>query len=135
MIYVNFSDIRDPLKQNLALQFCRNYKDISIFAEAHINFDQIHHIRNNWLGPIFSSSEDSHTKGLLVLLHLDLAGVTDIDTDPKRRFLTFKFTPSNNRVLFIYVPLGHSTREQLAMGCFSEELQNYSENKTRLNLC
>ena len=54
MIYVNFGGIRDPLKQNLALQFCRNRnKDASILTETRINFDQIHHIRNKWLASIF----------------------------------------------------------------------------------
>ena len=63
MIYVNFGGIRDPLKQNLALQFCTNQnKDVSILTETHINLDQIHHIRNNWLGAIFFSLGDNHTK-------------------------------------------------------------------------
>ena len=30
-------------------------KVISILTETHINHDQIHHTRNNWLGPIFFS--------------------------------------------------------------------------------
>ena len=81
-------------------------KDISILTETHINHDQIHHqihiIRNNWLGPIFFSPGDSHTKGLLALLHLGLEGVTEVDTDPKGRFVSFKVTPSNDRVLCVY---------------------------------
>ena len=93
MIYDNFNGIRDPLKQNLALQFCRNRnKDVSTLTETHINLDQIHHIRNNWLGAIFFSPGDSHTKGLLVLLHLVLEGVTEVDTDVKGRFASFKFS-------------------------------------------
>ena len=64
MIFANVGGFKDPLKQDLALEFCRNQnKDFSILTEPHINHDQIHHIRNNWLGPIFSSPEDSHTKG------------------------------------------------------------------------
>ena len=103
MIYVNFGGIRDPLKQNLALQFCRNRnKDVSILTEIRINLDQKHHIRNNWLGAIFFSPGDSHTKGLLVLLHLGLEGVIEVDTDPKGRFVSFKVTPSNDRVLCVY---------------------------------
>ena len=63
MICDNFGGIRDPLKQNVALQFCRNRnKDVSILTETHINLDQIHHIRNNWLGAIFFSPGDSHKK-------------------------------------------------------------------------
>ena len=103
MIYDNFGGIKDPLKQNLALQFCRNRnKDVSILTETHINFDQIHHIRNNWLGAIFYSPGDSHTKGLLVLSHLALEGVTEVDTDPKGRFMSIKVTLSNDRTLCVY---------------------------------
>ena len=111
MIYVNFGGIRDPLKQYLALQFCRNWnKNVTILTETQINLNQIHHIRNNCLDTIFFSLEDSHTKGLLVLLHLGLEGVTEVDTDPKGRIVSFKVTPSNDSVLCVYDPLGHSTR-------------------------
>ena len=130
MIYVNFGDIRDPLKQNLSLQFCRNRnKDVIILTETHINLDQIHHIRNNWLSAIFFSLGDSHTKGLLVLLHLRIEGVTDVDTGPKGRLSSFKFTPSNDRVLCVHDPSGHSTREQLAKVRFFEGPQNCMGNK------
>ena len=132
MIYVNFGGSRDSLKQNLAMQFCKNRnKDVSVLTETHINLDQIHHIRNNWLGAIFFSPGDSHTKGLLVLLHLSLEGVTEVDTDPKGRFASFKVTPSNNRVLCLCS--GHSTRKQLSRGRFFEGLQNHMENKNEGN--
>ena len=63
MIYDNFGGNRDPLKQNLALQFCRiGNKDASILTETHINLDKFHHIRNNWFDAIFLSSEDIHAK-------------------------------------------------------------------------
>ena len=95
MTYDNFDGIRDPLKQNLALQFCRKRnKDIRILTETHINLDQIHHIRKNWLTAIFFSPGDSYTKGLLVLLHLVPEGVTEVGTDPKGRLVSFKVTPS-----------------------------------------
>ena len=71
----------------MALEFCRKKnKDISILNETHISHDQIHHqihIRNNWLGPIFSSAGESHTKGLLILLHPALKCITEVDTDLK----------------------------------------------------
>ena len=137
MIYVNSGGIRDPLKQNLALQFCRNRnKDASILTETQINLDQIHEIRNNCLGAIFFFSVDSHTKELLVLLHLGLEGIIEVDTDPKGRFVFFKVTPYNDSVLCVYAPLGHRTREQLAKGgwgCFFEGLQNYMENNNEGN--
>ena len=71
----------------------KNSQDISILAETHINHDQIHHqicIRNNWLGPIFFSPGYSHTKRSLVLFHPGLEGITEVDTDPKGRFVSFK---------------------------------------------
>ena len=80
----------------------RPKKDVSILTETHIDPDQIHHIRNNWLGTIFLSPGDSHTKRLLVSLHLGLEGVTEFDTDPKGRFVPFNATPSNDRVLCVY---------------------------------
>ena len=112
MIYDNFDGIKDPLKQNLELQFCRNrYKDVIISTEEHINLDQIHYIRNNWLGSIFFSPGDSHTKELLVLLLLSLEGVTEVDTDPKGRFVSTKIVPFNDRVLYVCalaIALGYS---------------------------
>ena len=103
MIYDNFGGIRDPLKQNLAFQFCRNRnKDVSILTETHINFDQIHYIRNNGLSNIFFSFGDSLTKDLLGLLHLGLEDVIEADTDPKGRFVSFKVTPINDKVLCVY---------------------------------
>ena len=41
MIYDQVSGIREPLKQDLALEFCRNQNnDINILTETHINNDQ-----------------------------------------------------------------------------------------------
>ena len=62
----------------------KNPRDIIILTETHINHEQIHHqihIRNNWLGPIVFSPGDSHTKGLLVLLHPVIKGITEVDTE------------------------------------------------------
>ena len=96
MIYDNVSGIRDSLKQDLALEFCRKKKDIRIVTETHINHDQIHHqvhLRNNWLEPNLFSPGDSHTKGSLALLHPGLKGINEVDTDPKGGFVSFKVTP------------------------------------------
>ena len=129
-MYDHIGSIRDPLKQDLALEFCRNQnKVISILTETHINHDQIHHIRNNWLGSNFFSLGDSHTKGCLSCFIWELK----VDTDPKGRFVSFKFTPSNDRVLCVYAPSGYSTREQLERELFFEGLQNYMKNKNKGN--
>ena len=116
MIYDNASGIRDPFKQDLALAFYRrknNNKDVSILIETHVNYDHIHHIRSSCLVPIFFSPGDSHTKGLLVVLHLGLEGITEVDSNTKGRFESFKVTPSNDKVICVYAPSGYSTREQL----------------------
>ena len=119
MIYVNFDGIRDVLKQSLALQFCRNRnKDVSVLTESHISLDQMHHIRNNWLGTTFFSHVSSRTKGLLVMLHLDLESVTEVDTDPKGRFLSFKVTPTNDRVLCFYVTFTAQHQGIVSLGEF-----------------
>ena len=98
MIYDNVGGIRDPLKQDVALEFCRKKdKDINILTETHIkhiiHIRHILHIRNNWLGPIFFFPGDSHTKRLLVLPRPSLKGINEVYTDPKEEFVTFKFTP------------------------------------------
>ena len=112
----NVDGTRNPLKQDLELEFWRNqYKGSSILTETHINHDQIYHIRNNWLGPIFFSPGDSHTRGLLVLPHPGLESITKFDPDPKVRFISFKVTTSNDRVLCVYGPSRHSAREQVAV--------------------
>ena len=134
MIYDNVGGIRDPLKQDLALAFCRKKdKGISILNETHINHNQIHHIRKNWFGPIFFAPGDSHTKRLLLLLHLGLEGITEAHTDSKGRFMYFKVTPSNDRFVCVNAPSRHSTREQLTRGRFFEGLQSYMENKNEGN--
>ena len=60
-------------------------------------------------------------------LHLGLEGVTEVDTDPKGRFVSFKVTLSNNRVLCACAPSVHSTREQLIKGRFFEGLWKINE--------
>ena len=105
MIYATVGSIRDPLKQDLALDFYRKQnKYISILTETHTKHDQILHIRNKWLGPIFLSPGRSHTKGFIAQHHLGLEGVTEVDTDPKGRFVSFRVTLSNNRVLCFCAP-------------------------------
>ena len=116
-MYANVGCIRDFLKQDLALEFYRNQnKHISILTDIYINHDQIHHIRNNWLASFIFSPWDNHTEELPVLLHPDLKGVTEVDTDPKRRFAFFKFT-----------------RKLRARGHFFEELKSYMENANKEN--
>ena len=103
MIYANVGSNKDPLKQDLALDFYRKQnKYINILTETHIKHDQILHIGNNWLGSIFLSHGSSHTKGFIAHLHPGLEGVTEVDTGPNGRFVSFKVTLSNNRVLFLY---------------------------------
>ena len=134
MIYVNIGGIRDPLKQDLALEFCRKQnKYISILTETHIKHDQILHIRDNWLDPIFLSPGSSHTKGLIAQLYPGAEGATEVDTDQKEIFLPCKVTLSNKRVLCFCAPSRHNTREQLVRVRFFERLQNYMENKSERN--
>ena len=132
MIYVNAGGIRDSLKQDLALEFCRKQnKCISILTETHVTHDQIRQIKINWLGPIFFSPGNSHTKGLLSQFHLGLEGVTEVYTDLKGRFVLFRVTLYNNKVLWISATSGHDTREQLVRGRSFDRLQNYMEKSVR----
>ena len=70
---------------------------------------------------------------LLILLHAGFTDVIEVDTDPEGRFVSFKVAPSNDRVLCVYAPSGHSNRQQLARRRFFEELQNYMGSKTQRN--
>ena len=131
MIYTNVGGIRDPLEHDLTLEFCiKQNKYISILTETHIKHDQILHIKNNWLGSIFLSPGRSHTKGVIAQLHSGLEGVTD----PKRRFVSYKVTLSNNRVLCFCIHSRHNIREQPVRGRFFESLQNSMENKWDFNI-
>ena len=131
MLYAKVGGIRNPVKQEITLEFCRSQnKDICILGETHIGHEQIHQIRNNWLGLIFFAPGETFSKGMVILLYQGFDDVMDVDTDPKGRFVSFKVSPSNDRVLCIYAPSGHSNRERLASGCFFEGLQTYMENKT-----
>ena len=101
MIYDHIGGIRDPLQQDLELKFRRNQnKFFSILTENHINHDQIHHIKNKWLGSIFFTLGDSHTKECLSCYIWDLK----VDSDPKGKFVSFRFTTSNDRVVCVYSP-------------------------------
>ena len=77
------------------------------------------------MGSIFFSPGDSHTKGMLFVLHLGLEGITAVDNDPEGRFLFFKVTTSNETSLF--VPLQGIAPENSWR--FFEGLQNYMQNK------
>ena len=47
MIFDHVRGIKDALKQDLALEFCRNQnRIIIILTETHINYDQIYHVKN-----------------------------------------------------------------------------------------
>ena len=104
MICANFSGIPDAVKQDLVFGFCKSQnKDISILTETYINQDYIHQIRNNWLGPIFYAPGNTSSKGILVLLHPGFNHVSDIDIDPKGRFVSFKVAPSFSFDIWVFL--------------------------------
>ena len=80
------------------------------------------------MGPIFLSPGD-----LVAQLHPGFGGLTEFDTNPKSRFLSFKITPSNDRGQGGYALSGYSTREQVARGHFFEGMQSSMENKNEEN--
>ena len=57
------------------------------------------------------------------MLHLGLEGITEVDTDPEGRFVSFKVTTS------LCAPSG----EQLTRERFFEGLQNYMQNENEGN--
>ena len=82
------------------------------------------------MGPIFFSLGDTHTNGMLFLLHLGLESVTEVDTDPKERFVSFKVTTSNGSSLF--VPLQSIAPESSWLGgAFFTDYKNICKIKMR----
>ena len=82
------------------------------------------------MGAIFFSPGDTHTNGMLFLLHLGLEGVTEVDTDPKERFVSFKVTTSNESSLF--VPLqGIAPESSWLGGAFLKDYKNICKIKMR----
>ena len=134
MLYANVGGIRNPVKQETVIEFCKSQnKDICILTETHIDNEQIHQIKNNWLGPVFISPGDIFSKGILILLHPGFPDVTEVDSDPNGRFISFKVAPFDDRFLCVYALSGHSNREQLIRRRFFEELSNYIDNKFKRN--
>ena len=67
---------------------------------------------------------------MLFLLHLGLEGFTDVDTDPKGRFASFKGTPSKESSLF--VPLQDIAPENSWLGgAFSKDYKILRKIKMR----
>ena len=57
--------------------------------------------------------------------------MTEVDTDPKGRFVLFRVTRYNNKVLWVSATSGHNTREQLVRGRSFDRLQNYMKKNVR----
>ena len=94
MPYANVGGIRDPVKQEITLEFWRNEnKDICILSKTHINHEQIHQIKNNWLGPIFFLSWSYLSKVYLacfikdLLMLLRLTQIQKEDLSPSKLLL------------------------------------------------
>ena len=63
-------------------------------------------------------------------LHLGLKGVTEVDTDPKERFVSFKVTASNESSLFL--PLQSIVPESSWLGgVFLKDYKNICKIKMR----
>ena len=128
------------MKQDLALDFYRKRnKYISLLTETHIKHDQILHIRNNWLDPIFLSPGSSHTKGFIAQLHSGLEGVTEVDTIQKGELCPLK-SLSLITELSVFVPLeGITPENSLLKGVSLKDNKiiwkiNVREMKTQLYL-
>ena len=135
MIYDDVGAIRDLFKQNLALEIRKNQnKVISILTETYINHDQIHHIKNKWLGPIFSlleivTQKDCLSRFIWVLkVSPRLTLIQEGGLHPLRLLLLMTefsvFMPFKG-----IAPAGEGG--QLARRRFFEGIQNYMEKKLK----
>ena len=130
MIHDRVGASRDPLKQDLEPEtkkiLPKPNKVISILTETHINYDQIHHTRNNWLDSIFFSPGDSHIKEMLFVLHMGLESIRGWYWS----FVSFKVTTSNESSLF--VPLqGIAPESSWLGGAFLKDYKNICKIKMR----
>ena len=82
------------------------------------------------MGHIFLSPGDSHTEGLIVLIHSGLKVSLMLTLIQKGRSVSFKVTPSNDRVLCVYPLYGNSWLGR-GRGRFFEGLHNYMRNKNK----
>ena len=67
---------------------------------------------------------------MLFLLHLSLDGVTEVDTDPKERFVSFKATTSNESSRFVPVQFISPESSWLG-GAFLKDYKNICKIKMR----
>ena len=72
---------------------------------------------------------------MFFFIHLGLEGITEVDTDPKGRFVSFKVTPSNESSLFVSLQGVAPDSSWLGRGgaCCFEGLQNYNKNEGNEN--
>ena len=66
------------------------------------------------------------------MLHLGFKGITEVDTDPERRIVSFKVTTSNESSLFMPFQ-GIAPENSWLGGAFFEGLQYYMQNKNEGN--
>ena len=94
MLYAKVGGIRNPVKQEITLEFCRSQnKDICILGETHIGHEQIHQIRNNWLGPIFFAPGETFSKGMVICFTKALMISWMLTQIQKRGLCPSKFVP------------------------------------------
>ena len=89
-----------------------------------MNHDPIQHKRNNWLGPIFFSPLVTQKKYFFCFIWV--LKVSEVHTDSKGRFVSYKVTPSNESSLL--VPLQCIAPESSLLGVlFWRIVQNKNE--------
>ena len=67
---------------------------------------------------------------MLFLLHLSLEGVTEVDTDPKERFVSFKVTTSDETSLLVILQ-GIAPEGSWLVGAFLNDYKNICKIKIR----
>ena len=130
MIYDCVGAAKDLLKQDLAPEFCRNQKKSSVFWLKLISTIIKYTIQEiiDW-APSFSLLEIAIQKECF-LCFIWVLKVSEVDTDPERRFVSFKVTTSNESSLF--VPLqGIAPESSWLGGAFLKDYKNICKIKMR----
>ena len=116
MIYDHVDAIRDPLKQDLALEFCKKQNKVtSILTQTHIKHDRIRHIKNNWLSPNFFSPGEFTQKECFFYFICVLKVSLRLILIQREGLFPLRLIPLTIESS-VHLPSGYSTRAQLARG-------------------
>ena len=100
MISVYTGGIRENNRRDVVINYCETLDlDLSILQETHVNFSQLHDIREFWYGEVIISSGKTQICCVLVLAKRTAPPIEQITADPAGRYSFFKIKSTTDAVL------------------------------------